>query len=194
MDWDKRFRDRDTPWQRPGLNPGFAAWFEGPRAVTISGLDVLIPGFGASPEPLEFARRGACVTGIDIAPSAVAFQRQALADAGLAAEFALAGIGEWRPSRPVDLIYEQTCLCAIDPADRVAYEDFAHAALKPGGRLFALFMQNTLRPGGPPFHCDLAEMRKLFAPERWTWPVEQPVKSDHPNGMHELGQVLTRRG
>ena len=192
MDWDKRFRERDTPWQRPGLNRAFSVWFDGPGAVAVSGQSVLIPGFGTSPEPLEFARRGVRVTGIDIAPRAVAAQTQALAAAGLTGEFVLAGFGEWRPQQPVDILYEQTCLCAIDPGDRVGYEAFAHAALKPGGRLYALFMQNTIRPGGPPFHCDMAGMRALFAASRWRWPDATPLRSDHPNGMHELGFVLVR--
>ena len=192
MDWEKRFIDGQTPWLRPGLNPAFEAWFMGASGPELAGVQVIVPGFGTSLEPLEFARRGAIVMGLDIAPSAVVFQRKVFAEAGLSGDFSLGSLAVQRARLPADLIYEQTCLCAIEPADRAAYEAFAHAALKPGGKLYALFMQNTLRPGGPPFHCDLAEMHVLFAPDRWSWPKEPPFRSDHPNGMHELGFVLTR--
>jgi len=193
MDWEKRFRDGQTPWLRSGVNPAFEAWFKGPGALSLRGAKMLVPGFGTAPESLEAAKLGALVTGIDIAPTAVAFQQARFAEAGLDGTFTLGDIATWRPSEPFDLIYEQTCLCAIEPAERTAYEALAAASLKPGGRLHALFMQNSVRPGGPPFHCDLAEMRALFHPARWAWPSTPPIRADHDSlGMFELGFVLNR--
>ena len=194
MDWDARYRQRDTPWQRPGLNPAFETWFGGASAARLRGEHVLVPGCGRAPEPAEFARRGASVTGLDIAPTAIAWQTEACAKAGLAGQFLLADIVTWRPDPPAGLIYEQTCLCAIHPRERAAYEAFAFGSLKSGGELYALIMQNSVRPGGPPYHCDVSEMRTLFAPSRWQWQASEPLRSDHPNGMYELGYVLSRLG
>lgn len=48
--------------------------------------------------------------------------------------------------------------------------------------------------GGPPFHCELADMRALFPAERRLWPG-QSTRIPHPSRaeLHELGFVLTRR-
>ena len=87
-----------------------------------------------------------------------------------------------------------TALCAIDPAMRHDYAERLWSWLKPGGKLYALFMQ-TGQAGGPPFHCELADMRALFPAERWAWPDEIEVRTAHPSreGLHELGFVLMRR-
>ena len=60
------------------------------------------------------------------------------------------------------------------------------------GQLFILFMQ-TERPGGPPFHCDLSEMRRLFSQARWHWSDEPPLKVPHSAGFVEQGCVLGRK-
>ena len=189
MDWEQRFKDKDTPWQRPGLNPAFAEWFGG--AAGIGGLSVLVPGCGTAPEPLALARLGAAVTCLDVAPTAIARQQEAFATAGQRATFVLSGLDGWRPDHPVDVIYEQTCLCAISPKLRPDYERFAFDSLKPGGRLFALFMQTGVR-GGPPYDCPLDDMRALFPANRWRWPAAAPLRADHHRGSHELGFVLER--
>jgi methyl halide transferase len=72
------------------------------------------------------------------------------------------------------------------------YEKFAFRTLKPNGLLYALFMQ-TRGAGGPPYHCDVKEMQSLFSEKRWYWGSQQPFRSDHPLGVHELGFVLRRK-
>ncbi len=64
--------------------------------------------------------------------------------------------------------------------------------LRPGGQLFALFMQ-TGQPGGPPFDCPLTAMRALFASERWEWPELLPGLVHHPSLRDEQPAVLIRR-
>ena len=101
----------------------------------------------------------------------------------------------WRPPVPFDLLWEQTFLCAIHPHDRARYEQTAHAVLKPGARLIALFMQKD-EPGGPPYGCSLEAMRALFPAERWIWPGDEAFTPfPHPslNGKPELGGILVRR-
>lgn len=193
MDWNARYHADNTPWLRPGLNPAFLHWFEGKAAFALSGKTVLIPGCGTAPEVLAFAKAGADVTAIDIAPAAIDKQKAAFAAAGLDGALVTADLARWRPASPFDAIYEQTCLCAIPPSIRVDYERFVFDCLAPDGMLFALFMQ-TGKEGGPPFHCDLAEMRDLFSPERWHWQEEAPYQSSHPAAGSEYGYRLTRLG
>ena len=188
IDWEARYKEKTTAWERDHLNPAFNEW----RArFQLNPGHAVVPGCGRAPEVLEFARMGWQVTGIDLADTAVAFQQTTLNHSGFGAEVVQANVLAWSPSEPVDLVYEQTCLCALNPDHWSDYEAQLHKWLKPGGILAVLFMQ-TGREGGPPFHCGLEPMRALFRAERWDWDG-QSVVSEHPAGIHELGFWLTKR-
>lgn len=188
-EWEARYRDGNTGWDRGDASPALAAWLAGGE---LAPCRALVPGCGRGHEVLVLARRGFAVTAVDFAPSAVDHLRRSLGQAGLEAEVLQADVLAWQPETAFDAIYEQTCLCAL-PED--AWADYAarlYAWLAPGGRLFALFMQ-TGQPGGPPRHCDLLRMRQIFAEDRWQWPETEPMLVAHRQGRFELGYVLERR-
>jgi SAM-dependent methyltransferase len=84
----------------------------------------------------------------DIAPSAITVQRQAFEEAGHKGEFIAQDFLSWQSgAHSFDLAYEQTCLCAVGRDQRQAYEEAMWDALRPGGKLFALFMQTGGRGG-----------------------------------------------
>ncbi|WP_421786785.1 methyltransferase domain-containing protein [Hyphobacterium sp.] len=192
MDWEQRFRDETTPWERPGLHPAFEAWqAEG----AFDPVDtVIVPGCGRAPELKAFAALGKAAIGADLSATALAWQKRQLEADGLTGELIEADILLWRPDTPMDAVYEQTFLCAIPPKLRDEYEQAVHAWLKPGGQLFALFMQKA-EMGGPPYGCSIPAMRELFPAERWDWPDGDPAPYPHPslNGKPELAVILTRR-
>ena len=107
------------------------------------------------------------VVGIDIATSAVeaarrfprvGSERYELADL-FDLPVAFRGSFDW--------VWEHTCFCAIDPSMRVAYVQAVATALKPGGRLLAIFYLdpgNTYPGEGPPFEVSIAELNALFDP------------------------------
>ena len=135
---------------------------------------------------------GFAVTGIDFAPSAVAHVRRNLSRQELRAEVLEADVLGWQPEAPFDAVYEQTCLCALPEEAWPDYAARLYGWLRPAGSLFALFMQ-TGQPGGPPRHCDLLRMRRIFDEDRWHWPESEPMLVPHRNGRFELGYVLKRR-
>lgn len=92
-------------------------------------------------------------------------------------------------SNRFDAIYEQTSLCAIHPSRWQTYEQLLACWLRPGGKLFALFMQSDM-PDGPPFTCEHHAMQRLFA-SGWQW-YGEPQRVDHPSGMHELASIIER--
>lgn len=193
MDWEQRFQENSTPWERPGLHPVIADWAA--KEIFQPGSSVLIPGCGRSPELVHLASLRLNVTGFDLSETAIRWQRERLEDRGLAAELIAGDAFTWTPSAPIDLIYEQTFLCAIPPSLRDTYEASAFRWLKPGGRILALFMQKTER-GGPPYGCSLEAMHKLFPAERWDWPEDESFTPyPHPslNDKAELAGVLRRR-
>ena len=188
LDWEQRYRDATTAWERGELNPAFQAlrstFSENPGSV-------IIPGCGRAPEVLAFAQMGWHVIGIDVAETAVMYQRERLASAGLTGDIEQQNLFDWQPSAPVDLIYEQTCLCALDPKQWPAYECVLREWLRPGGTLVALFMQKE-GESGPPFHCDIESMQNLFVSTHWDW-GQQAFRAVHPVGVCELAYLLTRR-
>jgi SAM-dependent methyltransferase len=187
--WEDKYRAMTIPWDRGAASPALLGWIE--DGVLLPGR-VLIPGCGRGHEALELARRGFQVTALDIAPTALEHLAAELHTAGVDAERVCADALIWQADQPFDAIYEQTCLCALDPAHWAAYEQQLFNWLRPDGKLFALFMQ-VERPGGPPFHCALPDMRTLFSSERWQWPESEPRQVVHPDNILELAAVLTRR-
>jgi SAM-dependent methyltransferase len=196
--WDEKYRADLTAWDRGGVSPALEHWLaEG----ALKPGRILIPGCGYGHEVLALARRGFEVWGLDIAPTPVQRVREKLAQAGLTAHVVEGDVRTWQPEPPFDAVpfdavpfdavYEQTCLCALSPEDWPRYEAQLYCWLRPGGRLFALWMQ-TDRPGGPPYHCGLEAMRALFAPERWRW-LESPQRTvPHPTGFFEYAAILER--
>ena len=196
--WQQRFETNETPWDRGGVNPQLLAWLADatldPRAGPIA-----VPGCGSGHEVAALAVAGFTVLAVDYTPAAVALTRQRLAAGDLEAEVVRADVLAWQPAAPLAAVYEQTCLCALHPDHWTAYAAQLHAWLRPGGLLFALFMQAP-RDGaaagyveGPPYHCHIHAMRALFPAALWDWPKPPYPQVPHDRGFAELAVVLTRR-
>jgi len=159
MDWEQRYQSDDTPWEKGAAAPPLLEWL---ARHEIRGR-VLVPGCGSGHDVRALASAGADPVGIDIAPSAI---QRADAHARVGAEryeaadlFALPGhlIGAF------DWVFEHTCFCAIDPSRRSDYVAGAVAALKPRGRLLAIFYVDPDNEGdGPPFGVSHEEIERLF--------------------------------
>jgi len=189
VDWESRYREGTTGWERPGLNPAFLAWRE---ANTLAPCRILVPGGGRSVEPQALAQAGFDVTVVDAAASAVAAQRARLERLHVPALTEQADLMQWQPAAPFEAIYDQTCLCALPPAIWPDYARRLHGWLRPDGRYFVLFMQTGV-VGGPPFHCDMDDMRALFPASLWQWPDALPAVVAHSPGRVEQPAVLRRR-
>lgn len=188
--WESQYQGGHTPWDREGVNPALYHCLD--TGILTPGR-IFVPGCGRGHEVVKLARLGFDVTALDIAPSPIAFLRQRLSDEGLWAQVVQTDLFAWEPERPFDAIYEQTSLCALSPVQWPAYSERLHRWLRPAGSLFALFMQ-TGQASGPPFHCDISEMRRLFPENRWRWPNDPPLEIPHPVGFIEKGYVLRRQG
>ncbi|PHR58032.1 MAG: thiopurine S-methyltransferase [Robiginitomaculum sp.] len=188
--WEGRYHDKSTRWERDDINGALDEWL---TSQQLQPGRILIPGCGRAAEPFYLAERGFEVVALDFAPSAIKHQQQRLHsyENPPSVRFEQVDVMNWRAAAPFDAIYEQTCLCALNPGQRQDYAAQLHGWLKPGGKLFALFMQ-TNREGGPPFHCPMDEMRQLFGPAKWQWPDHDGLRSDHSNNKVEIGMVLTR--
>jgi SAM-dependent methyltransferase len=187
-DWEQRYRAGRTAWDRGGVSPALEHWL---GTGQVPAGRVLVPGCGHGHEVAELVRAGRQVTAVDIAAQPVMRLVGQLNDLGLHATVIQADLLNWQPAEPFDAIYEQTCLCALDPGHWSDYEQRLRDWLLPQGRLLALFMQ-TGREGGPPFDCPLPDMHTLFDAAHWCWPDEPAFEVPHPNGLGEIGYALTR--
>jgi SAM-dependent methyltransferase len=162
IDWDARYVTGDTPWDKGGAHPALLARL---KKLPIVGR-VLVPGCGAGHDVRAIAARGASsVLGLDVSPTALHRARS----------FPKAGnecyqegdflTGTAVPMGAFDVIFEHTCLCAIQPERRADYVRAASAALRDAALLLAVFFTNPENPDShsPPFRCDLGEMTLLFS-------------------------------
>jgi SAM-dependent methyltransferase len=198
--WQQRFEQRHTPWDRGAPSPQLQRWLDdGSLAAAAAGGRIAVPGCGAGHEVAELAAAGLDVVAIDYARAAVELTNARLAGRALRAEVVEADVLAWHPAAPLAAVYEQTCLCALHPDHWTAYAAQLQRWLRPGGRLFALFMQMPREAAaqgeivGPPYHCDINAMRALFPSALWDWPKPPYAQVPHPMGMRELAVVLTRR-
>ena len=191
VNWEERFREGTTRWERPALHPAFVDWQE---SGVLAPCNILVPGAGRSTEPTALADAGFTVTVVDAAPTAVATQRARLERVHMKAQVVLSDLFTWQAPAPFDAVYDQACLCALPPPLWPKYVARLSDWLRPGGQLFILFMQ-TGKDGGPPFHCSVAAMRNLFDAAHWTWPDTLPEMIPHPTGVGtEQPAVLRRLG
>jgi SAM-dependent methyltransferase len=187
--WEERYRSSHIPWDRGAVNPAMTDWL---ASGVLQQCRIAVPGCGYGYEVVELARKGFDVTAVDFAPSAVAKLKAKLQASRLRARVIEADVLEWGSQEQFDAVYEQTCLCALPPKLWKGYSGQLNRWLKPGGKLFALFMQ-THEPGGPPYHCDMSEMRELFPDDKWDWPALPLKRIPHPVGYYELAAVLRKK-
>lgn len=179
--WEGRYQAGTTGWDRGKASPALHYWLE---TANIAPCRILLPGCGNGYEALTLAAAGFDVVAIDIAPSPLNTLKQLLVDANLSAEVIQADVLAWQPDELFDAVYEQTCLCALNPGLWAQYEAKLHGWLKTDGQLLTQFMQ-TNKESGPPFHCDLADMRELFPTTRWTWHATEEQVAHPSVGLHE---------
>lgn len=181
--WERRYENNQTGWDRGKVSPALEHWLGSGQLLPGR---VLVPGCGHGHEIAALIRSGCEVTAVDIAPTPVERLRDSLQAEGLNAEVIQADLLHWEPDSAFDGVYEQTCLCALEPAVWSEYAARLRRWLKPDGNLYALFMQ-TGREGGPPYHCELSDMRRLFPQDAWHWLDIEPMRVPHRNGLVELG-------
>jgi SAM-dependent methyltransferase len=199
--WQQRFEKQELAWDRGAASPQLAVWLA--DGTLAPGQRIAVPGCGSGHEVVALRQAGcALVYALDYAPAAVALARERLVQAGFtpaADELVQADVLQWQPAEPLDVIYEQTCWCALHPDHWVAYAAQLHRWLRPGGRLALMGLQ-VLRPAaatgrieGPPYHLDIGMLRALLPADRWDWPAPPYPAVPHPRGWTELAIVLTRR-
>jgi methyl halide transferase len=166
LEWQRRYEQNDTPWDKGSPAPALAAFL--PRKE-ISGR-VLVPGCGRGHEVrLLGSQAGVSAVGLDLSPMAVAQAREITASLPpeTDAQFVLGDFFRLAPElkNAFDWIVEHTCFCAIEPHQRADYVRAAATALRPGGKIFAIFYLDPRSETAPPFPVSKEELAALFDPD-----------------------------
>jgi methyl halide transferase len=190
--WNERYVEGRTGWDLGGPPPALIRVIRGFPAP----LRVLVPGAGRGHDALAWAEAGHHVTAVDFAPLAVAAAREAAAVRGLPLVVREADVLTWplpgELAGAFDLVWEQTCFCAIPPDRRPDYARAMEGCLAPGGQLVGLFWAHG-REGGPPFDVQPDHVRAIFG-ERARFSIlrTEDVPDSPPGRSPELLAWLRR--
>jgi SAM-dependent methyltransferase len=188
--WEQRYREGRTAWDLGGPPPALVREIARRRAPPS--LRVLVPGAGFGHDALAWARAGHAVTAVDVAPTPCRALVERSARAGVAVDVRQADLLALPPefAGAFDVVWEQTCLCALAPEQHAAYARAVREALRPGGTYLGLFW-NHGQPGGPPFDVSRAAVRALFASEGEVGLADVPDSA--PGRSNEFLATWTRR-
>lgn len=191
MDWEARYQEGDTPWEKGAPAPpleeivarfGTEIWGQGP---------VLVPGCGFGHDARWIAGQGVEVLGLDISELALEGARERTA--GDNPRFDLGDFLK-DPAGECSAIFEHTCFCAIDPSERPRYAQAVAQWLRPGDHLVAVFFVNPEQEKGPPFGCELAELDALFGADFELVAEWQPELAYPGREGREWVRILKKRG
>jgi SAM-dependent methyltransferase len=192
--WQTLYDGNDTPFDLRGPSAPFIDWLdaEKPRPGRA-----VVPGCGRGHDVLELARRGWDALGIDFAPSAVRDATGNASRAGLiGARFLEADIFALGPEHDAayDLLFEQTCYCAIEPHRRDEYARIAARLVKARGWLAFVVYPVDGRAGGPPFNIGVEEVPLRFASAFELVQIGAPRRASAPGRTgKELFALLRRK-
>jgi SAM-dependent methyltransferase len=189
MDWQARYESADTPWDEGAAHPALLDFIG--RSGPFLGR-ILVPGCGRGYEVRALSTAANQVIGLDIAPGAIAAARAFPATG--CEEYIVADLFNLEPALrgSFDWVVEHTCFCAIDPSMRLAYSVAVAGALKPGGRMFAIFYLNPGRDRQPPFGVETAELDHLFSLDFTVLSQWVPARTFEGRESRELVRILRR--
>lgn len=161
--WQSIYDAGDTKFDLGGPSAPFVDWLDAEKPAAGRAI---VPGCGRGHDALELARRGWDALGVDFAPSAIRDATENARRAGLPkARFLEADLYALGPEHDgaYDLLFEQTCYCAIEPHRRDEYAQLAARWVKPRGWLVFVAFPVDGRAGGPPFNIGVDEVPLRFA-------------------------------
>ena len=162
MNWEEHYQKGDAFWDKGAPSPPLRQYLE---QHPLRGR-ALVPGCGHGHEVALAAAHGLDVTGLDIAPTAIAEARTLYPK--LAGSFVVGDLFDPPPELrgAFDVVLEHTCLSGLHPTRRANYRRSIDLMLRRGGVLIGVWYINPdLDPGheGPPFPLSVPDLTALFA-------------------------------
>lgn len=167
MGWNERYLEKNTPWDKGAPAPPLVDALKSNPEYFQGGV-VLVPGCGRGHDCLALSKAGYQAIGLDISPAALddarALDPRSLVDYQIK-DFLVA---EKEDFPEIKAIFEHTCFCAINPAQRVAYRDACVQLIPKGGYWIAIIFLTPREEDdpaiGPPFQSKVEDVKALFSP------------------------------
>jgi SAM-dependent methyltransferase len=163
MDWNERYNNDDTPWDKGVATPVLAELLYKIPQYFQAETQALVLGCGLGHDVALLHEAKINATGLDISDTALRLARETypeLGDVWLKDDlFAMSDRAD-----AYDLIWEHTCYCAIPPEKRSDYVLSVFDLLKPDAYFAGVFFTDTGQAPdvGPPFSTTRAEVKKNF--------------------------------
>lgn len=164
MDWDKKYIENDTPWDKGSFFPSLPYLLETFPKVFAKQKRVFVPGCGMGHDAVFLQVNGMITVAADISETAIELAK-------LRSNKVI-----WRHMdiffpppenmlRIFNLVWEHTCFCAIPLEKRADYVAAMSRLLDTGGYLAGVFFTNTgiSLAEGPPFYSTREEVIKTFS-------------------------------
>lgn len=196
MSWEIAWKEGRTPWDAGASPPVLVELVE---SGALPDGTALVPGAGSGYDVLTLAAPGRRVVGLDLSDVAIGRFERLRAEAGVPAQRAQmvrSDFFEYEPAGPLDLIWDYTFLCALEPSRRTEWARRMDELLAPDGELVTLVF--PVREGdpdeGPPYPMSPDLVRSLLEPT-FEAAVLEPVLRSHPSreGKEWLGRWRRRR-
>ncbi|HEX4093932.1 MAG TPA: class I SAM-dependent methyltransferase [Trebonia sp.] len=159
--WEASYTaDRPAPWDIGRPQPAFVRLADEGR-LTGRLLDA---GCGSGENSLLAAGHGAEVTGVDIAPTAIARARAKASERGLTARFEVAdALDLGRLGLTVDTVIDSGVFHVFGDDDRAGYVASLAAVLRPGGVCYLMCFSDRQPGTWGPRRVRAEELRAAFA-------------------------------
>ena len=168
------------------------------------GVRALVPGCGRAYDAIFLADQCGfeSVVAVDLSPTACDAAREEVATSGASpsvqARVAVECVDFFempRPAEPYDLIWDNTFLCALEPAVRAQWAEQMHRLLADDGELLTNVFPIGAREGGPPFAMSVDLVRSLLEPAGFEATLvrdDLPLEQQHRRPGDPLESVRTR--
>ncbi len=160
--WNQKYIINDTSWDLHGPTPYFSEWIK----LQTPPLKICILGAGNGYDAFHFSSLGHDVTAVDFADEPIKFMNQKSKELSQSINVVQDDIFNLphQYSETFDIVFEQTCFCAINPRRREEYVKMVHSILNRDGRFvgFLFPINKDENEGGPPFAVKLEKTLPLF--------------------------------
>lgn len=170
--WSNRYTHKQTGWDENAPHPFWVQHFQNVKASSDAAL---ILGAGRGHDAVFLSSFFEKTYALDFSERAKKEFHKLYPNSSV--EFVLADLFTYSPQKPVDAVFEHTCLCAIDPKRRKEYFATVNRVLKNDGEYHAILFPeaNPVDQDKPPFSTPIEDVKSFLNQLGFVISEERPI-------------------